>query len=102
QTIIVSLFLLSPYSTLFRSPAVGVEIDERGGDARVHAPGADHDADSGALERAAALTEGDRRREGAAELVDESVAVEVEHAHERADRKSTRLNSSHVKISYAV
>src|SRR5690606_40830836 len=30
------------------------------------------------------------------------LAAYVHHAHVRVDRKSTRLNSSHVKISYAV
>src|SRR5690606_39700765 len=78
---------LFPYTTRFRSR-------------RPHAE-SDPDRDSGsARERADATpARGDAARGHAALLAPEH-AIEV---GERAqDRKSTRLNSSHVKISYAV
>src|SRR5436309_3736806 len=64
---------LFPYTTLFRSPQLGILVGER--------EAARHDAHNR-----------------------EALAVEIDHAaHDVAvDRKSTRLNSSHVKISYAV
>src|SRR2546430_13720106 len=68
---------LFPYTTLFRSEVVDGEEALRLGDALL----------------------GDR--DGLVLLVD----LEVELRHElllRADRKSTRLNSSHSQISYAV
>src|SRR5262245_65236437 len=53
----------------------------------------------GALERRAILDERDRRfAVGAGENL-EQLGV---HGHARKDRKSTRLNSSHLGISYAV
>src|SRR5690606_41828349 len=77
---------LFPYTTLFRSAVEnGADLEAlealAGRLAQLlleHAPAADHDA-------LAALARGHG---------------ELEHAAE--DRKSTRLNSSHVKISYAV
>src|SRR5436305_10431927 len=78
---------LFPYTTLFRS------IRERREDAHV----------------ARRLLRGPReRREG--RLVAVRLALELRDLHEqrhairghREDRKSTRLNSSHVRISYAV
>src|SRR5690606_41134631 len=91
---------LSPYTTLFRSDAVAVVV----------APVADLDPRSGralADEHAASAYLGaDRAFAGVGPagraalrvtVVDDAVAVVV-----LADRKSTRLNSSHVKISYAV
>src|SRR5690349_24178774 len=64
---------LFPYTTLFRSP------EPRGDDVRAGSPaGAD-----------ALLGE----RDGARDLL---------RGDDRPDRKSTRLNSSHVEISYAV
>src|SRR5690606_41792639 len=75
---------LFPYTTLFRSRADGRDV---------------HD-------RAARL---DRAHAGEGELLQVLVGaaevgvVRLEHEHLGAvDRKSTRLNSSHVKISYAV
>src|SRR5690606_41994535 len=84
---------LFPYTTLFRSLAVAddqlaltpTDRDERvdGLDAGLHrlAEGVDDAAEH-------AVADGDR----------EDVAGRLD----RLDRKSTRLNSSHVKISYAV
>src|ERR1035441_5182049 len=39
---------------------------------------------------------------GGLAIVDSLVVVEDRHPNPRADRKSTRLNSSHLGISYAV
>src|SRR5688572_32046649 len=66
---------LFPYTTLFRS-------------ARLHHPGGDLHGTRGARGRLA--REGDQRPRRAAA------------AFHRGDRKSTRLNSSHSQISYAV
>src|SRR5207248_6183079 len=75
---------LFPYTTLFRSPLVlhvrGVLAAAVGGDLVPHGAAADVDV------------------EGVAVLV---TAV-VDAAHGPVDRKSTRLNSSHRTISYAV
>src|SRR2546426_3623492 len=68
---------LFPYTTLFRSVR------------EVHAV-ADGDGPMGAV--------GDRDRSGRAGLL----AGQPEVADEHGDRKSTRLNSSHLVISYAV
>src|SRR5436305_11642519 len=68
---------LFPYTTLFRSER---EEEQRGGE---HGHGA----------------AGDARAEDLAEIVRRGAAVADE---QRQDRKSTRLNSSHVRISYAV
>src|SRR3989442_11668712 len=65
---------LFPYTTLFRSLAARVVADARG----LHQPGA-HRAVAPAASREHAAASRSRR-----------------------DRKSTRLNSSHVRISYAV
>src|SRR5256885_4249814 len=83
---------LFPYTTLFRSEVGPVEVRDR----------------SAAGERGEVTTEGevDLRR-----VVDEdghrleaSVVLRSRRGHlrVRADRKSTRLNSSHLVISYAV
>src|SRR5690606_41340005 len=45
---------------------------------------------------------GDRRDHGRPDRVHDVVTVPLHQGHHRGDRKSTRLNSSHVKISYAV
>src|SRR3712207_9062442 len=93
---------LFPYTTLFRSPGDGVE----GGEHRplgLRVPLREH-ADL-ARERQAVEV-------GA--VADELVALDVDHVHATQldpapggldaaeDRKSTRLNSSHANISYAV
>src|SRR3712207_7031898 len=50
------------------------------------------------------LLHGDSRAVGDAGVVLhlEGLAVDVEHVRAQVDRKSTRLNSSHANISYAV
>src|SRR5690606_41207423 len=77
---------LFPYTTLFRS----VRIDDVPHSARGEAVGASRSgACSGEAARAAALRTSP----------ESAVVLGYQCA---ADRKSTRLNSSHVKISYAV
>src|SRR3712207_7096143 len=71
---------LFPYTTLFRSP-------RRGGLARLHARPAQRLGRPGRREPAA----------GARDLRDAAG-----HDVPQVDRKSTRLNSSHANISYAV
>src|SRR5690606_42003056 len=90
-----------PYTTLFRSPQDG---KVRPGDQDVDEPQAE----------AAGEQEGDQRRPGLAQpqqgrrqgVVDVGEGGrQGQHpdlARNLGDRKSTRLNSSHVKISYAV
>src|SRR5690606_41943652 len=75
---------LFPYTTLFRS--------ERG-DAAIVGLG------SAGLQRPGRRR--DLRADGARVRTD-AAAPEVRHRAHAEDRKSTRLNSSHVKISYAV
>src|SRR3712207_6910891 len=70
---------LFPYTTLFRSPTVGAVAFREPGDDEV--VGDVHGLD---------------------ELVVRDRAVEPERVPARADRKSTRLNSSHANISFAV
>src|SRR5256885_10671396 len=83
---------LFPYTTLFRSGRVG----------RRHRHGADHEL---VVERAG---EAERRLAVAAHDLGDARGLEVEVARvlalgrEGEDRKSTRLNSSHLVISYAV
>src|SRR5437870_6416733 len=75
---------LFPYTTLFRSRLaveVGDGLDRRVG---LHIP--EQVAGAGDL--------------GADDAHRRALRIGAEHAHE--DRKSTRLNSSHVAISYAV
>src|SRR5690606_41482954 len=75
---------LFPYTTLFRSCAV--ELRDRQGDGR----------------QTTALVIGPDRANHDAELVLLSRPQPHVRADTDQDRKSTRLNSSHVKISYAV
>src|SRR3712207_7164150 len=89
---------LFPYTTLFRSRKVG----RRRGD---EAPGL-HALADGQLERAVPLGIG-RDRKGADEAAGLSpFPLGLEELElgvpTRLDRKSTRLNSSHANISYAV
>src|SRR3712207_7636479 len=74
---------LFPYTTLFRSLGVLAASHDRvhGGDADV-----------------AARSRGD----GALDPVERRVVVHERERHAEEDRKSTRLNSSHANISYAV
>src|SRR2546427_6104565 len=73
---------LFPYTTLFRSGAVEITLTTPGAIEAIGDLAADRDL-------AACLV-------GAGTVLDESAACEV------IDRKSTRLNSSHSQISYAV
>src|SRR3712207_8943281 len=82
---------LFPYTTLFRSR-------DRAGDAldllrapRLGPPGRDRAARAVARRRPRAQAQGVRQRDGV-----------PRQDREAADRKSTRLNSSHANISYAV
>src|SRR3712207_8337436 len=78
---------LFPYTTLFRS-VVGAYAEE--GDREQVEGGADDQAPPIVALAAAAAD-------------DEVVAVaQLHHAEHLGDRKSTRLNSSHANISYAV
>src|SRR5688572_31412294 len=74
---------LFPYTTLFRSEVAGA--DAAGGRFR---KGPDHQIAGGMAV-------------GVVDLL-EPVEVEERDRERRADRKSTRLNSSHSQISYAV
>src|SRR5688572_31884397 len=83
-----------PYTTLFRSgvaaPLVGPELgrppDPAGIEELLLRPG----------------RRGDPEPEGIASLGEEGALLRVEGLLSREDRKSTRLNSSHSQISYAV
>src|SRR5690606_39963936 len=92
---------LFPYTTLFRSDGVGIG-------ARDPVVGGDRPADDGQVEevgdpRDRRVRVPDRRAEEARPLLRDRLQ-RLDRALEIApeDRKSTRLNSSHVKISYAV
>src|SRR5690606_41538063 len=74
-----------PYTTLFRSLVLGGELPPTRAEQHDHADG-----------KPALLHRADRSHRV---LRGAGFAQEVEQA---GDRKSTRLNSSHVKISYAV
>src|SRR5207302_10221679 len=83
---------LFPYTTLFRSGA-GAEGHTRQDGAGEHfqlAPAQHHRA----------VGNGAGRHDLHAAVADHAAAVDA--AAQQQDRKSTRLNSSHVKISYAV
>src|SRR3712207_9197873 len=93
---------LFPYTTLFRSGLLGGLADlDRQADAGLQA---------GAQHVGAGLREPDPPRLGRAverdAAADDLRAVDDvaagRHDHGRVDRKSTRLNSSHANISYAV
>src|SRR3712207_8023551 len=90
---------LFPYTTLFRSALLQAAQD---GDGVLHGRLADEDLLEAAFERRVlldvllVLVQG--RRADAAQLAAGEGGLE----HVRRDRKSTRLNSSHANISYAV
>src|SRR5690554_7133389 len=75
---------LFPYTTLFRS---GIPRDHLRQDL---------------IDREALLGEADRRLEHGLARQPAVALVRFQKAGHLADRKSTRLNSSHVRISYAV
>src|SRR5690606_40830255 len=85
---------LFPYTTLFRSPR-----DEEAPPARalLRVRGGRHAQPAGC-----AAARGDRIGRGAVHDRRRDRRRLAGIIHERLDRKSTRLNSSHVKISYAV
>src|SRR3712207_7239155 len=98
---------LFPYTTLFRS-ASG-RVDEALVQAFMENPFFDRPApkslDRNDFHRRAAGVEALSDADGAATLAAftvESVAAALRHVPGRPDRKSTRLNSSHANISYAV
>src|SRR5690606_41122166 len=78
---------LFPYTTLFRSDHVLIQPEEGKGN--------DHQADDHGRNPACGLV---------AEILQHGpfASGRKPHSLARLDRKSTRLNSSHVKISYAV
>src|SRR3712207_7782579 len=83
---------LFPYTTLFRSALVPREVGVR-------------DAAQREVEVARAepdLCAGRQQRELTVEHVEALVLVVVDVQRRLVDRKSTRLNSSHANISYAV
>src|SRR3712207_6913887 len=81
---------LFPYTTLFRSERLRHDL-----------PG-----DAVAVLEPAALLDRPARRQGVPQPVDLGLVVALDHERdgvvEGIDRKSTRLNSSHANISYAV
>src|SRR2546427_6800081 len=82
---------LFPYTTLFRSELEGDFRQRR------REGGQDHGAHATCEERAYACgSESGSRSPLSCHL------VAVDHGHHGRDRKSTRLNSSHSQISYAV
>src|SRR5947209_14131636 len=84
---------LFPYTTLFRSgDGGGAGARARGRERRAHGAGV-LDGDRGSRRRRDRSLYGRRARRG---------AVAPAHRAARPDRKSTRLNSSHANISYAV
>src|SRR5205085_9440395 len=78
---------LFPYTTLFRSDASAAASEQPRGDQTIVAT-ADHDDVEGVV--------------GAHRARASNVALHVSRPGTCADRKSTRLNSSHSQISYAV
>src|SRR5690349_23920295 len=89
---------LFPYTTLFRSRRVVLELLE----GRLGCDGVDQAYERRDLLDLAALECADEvpREVGAMLLVLRGQVLRAKH--EQQDRKSTRLNSSHVEISYAV
>src|SRR5690606_40920627 len=83
---------LFPYTTLFRS-AHRRQVRLAKGTQRDQVQDKQHEADGNAQEPQAARQEQD---------VEAGDAKPDAHVEVGEDRKSTRLNSSHVKISYAV
>src|SRR5207249_7732907 len=86
---------LFPYTTLFRSPEIGVFIDR----ARAADLGVQVIDVANALRLLVEGVDVSNYEEKGEEY---EVHVRAEKAERVRDRKSTRLNSSHVSISYAV
>src|SRR2546430_10094792 len=81
---------LFPYTTLFRSQLAGLRLSEV--------------CQRFTLSRGGALVHDEHRfgRQGVAEFVAQGGACTHDGGNAQSDRKSTRLNSSHSQISYAV
>src|SRR5690606_41938032 len=92
---LLSRSTLSPYTTLFRSPR-----DQRPDEHR-RQPGGDRRARRGHLEPARPGAHARRRPPARGAERGVVAAAVLPPRPVRRDRKSTRLNSSHVKISYA-
>src|SRR3712207_9176400 len=93
---------LFPYTTLFRSPrvALGHELRGRGVELiDVHGAELEH-LDQLVVEAVALLAE--EHRPARVELHGDRGGDEDRRHGDEQDRKSTRLNSSHANISYAV
>src|SRR3712207_7861425 len=82
---------LFPYTTLFRSPHRRAGPAQRGGPAEIRI---------GRLQRLHRLGVGPEHEVGVGPHSGD--VVEAPHDDAALDRKSTRLNSSHANISYAV
>src|SRR3712207_9269677 len=93
---------LFPYTTLFRSAQGGRRSPAGGPDQPQHHGHERHAADRVADARAPRAEEGELRR--GAEVLPHLLAGggRVRQLPRPEDRKSTRLNSSHANISYAV
>src|SRR3712207_7340836 len=91
---------LFPYTTLFRSPRARALAEEALAMRRRLHHG-DHPGTANSLHNLAMAWSslGETRR--ARELYEQALAMR-ERLYPREDRKSTRLNSSHANISYAV
>src|SRR5256885_13234149 len=83
---------LFPYTTLFRSSLRGTRVRARD---ESEEPGQCDDRDDGVSQLAA-------KRHTLDDLFEEPFSVAEQRFQEIGDRKSTRLNSSHLVISYAV
>src|SRR5256885_10091740 len=89
---------LFPYTTLFRSNRLRSRIENRGATVTLNAES----------ECRARSVDVFRKRRGQRRLVRETqhgnagTVAEAREERQRRDRKSTRLNSSHLVISYAV
>src|SRR3712207_9089245 len=93
---------LFPYTTLFRSHVrleLALEREERQGEHPVRLGLREDQREDEAVPRPQRGEDGHRRDRRAAERQHQ---VEEDPGRVGADRKSTRLNSSHANISYAV
>src|SRR2546430_11389275 len=79
---------LFPYTTLFRSHSASDDLAERG--------------EIGPHMKALLSAAGGDPKSGHDLVEDQQSAVAIAQRAQRGDRKSTRLNSSHSQISYAV
>src|SRR5690606_40019313 len=94
--------ILSPYTTLVRSGVPGHALHP-GGDEHVALTRLDGvEGHPGGLQRRRAVPGHGRTRDVVQSQHDRDHPGHVEPLLASGDRKSTRLNSSHVKISYAV